>query len=95
MGNKFGNAYGLTVLIPIKHGTENNRAYDKIIRDQLQKWPLDKKSPLASVPNTYGRVNPAPTGFQTRQRTTVAATEAPTWEDGNAAPKDEPPASTP
>jgi len=53
MGNKFGKAYGLTVLIPIKHGTENNRAYDKIIRDQLQKWPLDKKSPLASVPNTY------------------------------------------
>jgi hypothetical protein len=36
MGNKFGNAYGLTVLIPIKHGTENNRSYDKIIRDRLQ-----------------------------------------------------------
>ena len=29
-------AYGLTVLIPIKHGTENNRSYDKIIRDRLQ-----------------------------------------------------------
>ena len=53
MGNKFGKAYGLTVLIPVKHGTENNRAYDKIIRDQLQKWPLDKQSPMASVPNTY------------------------------------------
>lgn len=53
MGNRFGNAYGLTVLIPIKQGTENNRSYDKIIRDQLQKWPVDKKSPLASVPNTY------------------------------------------
>lgn len=53
MGNRFGNAYGLTVLIPIKHGTKDNRAYDKIIRDQLQKWPLDKQSPLASVPNTY------------------------------------------
>ena len=53
MGNRFGNAYGLTVLIPIKHGAEGNRAYDKIIRDQLQKWPLDRQSPLASVPNTY------------------------------------------
>ena len=53
MGNKFGNAYGLTVLIPVKHGMENNRAYDKIIRDQLQKWPLDTLSPMAKVPNTY------------------------------------------
>jgi len=53
MGNQFGNAYGLTVLIPVKHGTENNRAYDKIIRDQLQKWPLDEQSPMAKVPNTY------------------------------------------
>jgi len=53
MGNQSGNAYGLTALIPIKHGAEGNRAYDKIIRDQLQKWPLDKHSPLASVPNTY------------------------------------------
>ena len=53
MGNKFGNAYGLTVLIPIKHGTEDNRSYDKIIRDKLQHWPLDEKSPLAKVPNTY------------------------------------------
>ncbi len=53
MGNRFGNAYGLTVLIPIKHGAEGDRAYDKIIRDQLQIWPLSKQSPLASVPNTY------------------------------------------
>lgn len=53
MGNKFGKAYALTVLIPIKHGTENNRAHDKIIRDRLQKWPVNKDSPLASVPNTY------------------------------------------
>jgi hypothetical protein len=53
MGNKFGNAYGLTVLIPVKHGTENKMAYDKIIHDQLQKWPLDKQSPMARVPNTY------------------------------------------
>ena len=53
MGNRFGNAYGLTVLVPIKHGTENNKAYDKIIRDQLQEWPLDRLSPMARVPNTY------------------------------------------
>ncbi len=53
MGNRFGNAYGLTVLIPIKHGTLDNRAYDKIVRDQLQQWPLNETSPFASVPNTY------------------------------------------
>ena len=53
MSNRFGNAYGLTVLIPIKQGTEDNRSYDKIIRDQLQAWPLDSESPLAAVPNTY------------------------------------------
>jgi hypothetical protein len=53
MGNKFGNAYGLTALIPVKHGAEENRAYDKIIRDELQKWKLNKISPMAEVPNTY------------------------------------------
>jgi hypothetical protein len=53
MGNKFGNAYGLTVLIPIKKDAENNRAYDKIIRDKLQTWPLGELSPMAKVPNTY------------------------------------------
>ena len=53
MGNKFGDAYGLTVLIPVKHGAEGNRTYDKIIRDKLQAWPLDKDSPMALVPNTY------------------------------------------
>lgn len=53
MGNRFGNAYGLTVLIPVKNGTENNRAYDKIIRDQIQKWPKHGDSPFALVPNTY------------------------------------------
>jgi hypothetical protein len=53
MGNRFGDAYGLTVLIPVKHGSEDNRSYDKIIRDQLQHWPLGKQSPLATVPNTY------------------------------------------
>lgn len=53
MGNKFGDAYGLTVLIPVKHGSEDNRSYDKIIRDQLQTWPLASQSPLAKVPNTY------------------------------------------
>ena len=53
MGNRYGNAYGLTVLIPVKPGMENNRSYDKIIRDQIQKWPKDSDSPLALVSNTY------------------------------------------
>jgi len=53
MGNRFGNAYGLTVLVPIKQGTANNRSFDKIIRDQLQRWPKHSGSPFALVPNTY------------------------------------------
>lgn len=53
MGNRFGNAYGLTVLIPIKQGAEHNRSFDKIMRDQIQQWPQQETSPLARVPNTY------------------------------------------
>jgi hypothetical protein len=53
MGNKSGNAYGLTALIPIEEGSENNMSYDKILRDKLQCWPVHEKSPMAGVPNTY------------------------------------------
>lgn len=53
MGNQVGNSYGLTALIPIKHGEENNQSYDKLLRDQLQTWPVGKLSPMAQVPNTY------------------------------------------
>jgi len=53
MGNKSGNSYGLTALIPIKSGACNNTSYDKIIRNQLQTWPTGNDSPMAKVPNTY------------------------------------------
>ena len=53
MGNKVGNAYGLTALLPIKHGVENDESYDKILRNALQGFALLETSPLAKVPNTY------------------------------------------
>ncbi|NKB77041.1 MAG: hypothetical protein GKR96_08315 [Gammaproteobacteria bacterium] len=53
MGNKSGSAYGLTALIPVKQGSKNNESYDKLIRDQLEMWPLDDASPMSKVPNTY------------------------------------------
>ncbi len=51
--NQSGNAYGLTALIPVINGTLNGRSYAKLIRDQLQTWPLDENSPIASIPNNY------------------------------------------
>jgi hypothetical protein len=51
--NKSGNAYGLTALIPIKEGVENGTSFDKLVRDKLQNLPLNDKSPMAKVPNTY------------------------------------------
>ena len=53
MGNQSGNAYGLTALIPIRHGSVDNTSFEKRVRDRLQKWPLDEHSPMAKVPNTY------------------------------------------
>lgn len=53
MPNINGNAYGLTLLCPIKNGSQNNQSYAEIIRDHLEKLPLDMQSPMAKVPNTY------------------------------------------
>jgi hypothetical protein len=51
--NQSGNAYGLTVLCPLKNDSEDNQSYAALVRDRLRKLPLDEKSPLAAVPNTY------------------------------------------
>jgi hypothetical protein len=51
--NQNGNAYGLTVLCPLKNDSENDQSYAALVRDRLRKLPLDEKSPLAAVPNTY------------------------------------------
>ena len=53
MANQSGNAYGLTLLCPIKNGSENDQSYSAIVRDRLQDLPLNTQSPMAKVPNTY------------------------------------------
>ena len=53
MANVAGKAYGLTALIPIKHGQSENTSYDKQVRDQLYCWPRASDSPMAKIPNTY------------------------------------------
>ena len=51
--NKSDNAYGLTALIPIQNKSVGGRSYGKLVRDLLQDWPLNERSPMAKVPNTY------------------------------------------
>jgi len=51
--NKSGNAYGLTALIPVQNKSVGDRSYANLVRDLLQDWPLNERSPMAKVPNTY------------------------------------------
>lgn len=61
MGNVRGNAYGLTVLSPIKPGLVTKefnplgagQSYVAALRNHLEGMELDELSPFASVPNTY------------------------------------------
>ncbi len=53
MANKNGNAYGLTLLCPIKNGSVNNQSYAALTRLHLQNMPTEEESPMALVPNTY------------------------------------------
>lgn len=53
MPNQSGRAYGLTTLCPIINGSTHNRSYGTIIQQRLEDWPLNEKSPMAAVPNTY------------------------------------------
>ncbi|MET0287848.1 MAG: hypothetical protein ABW352_25390 [Polyangiales bacterium] len=53
MPNKNGNAYGLTVLCPLKNDSEDDQSYAAIVRRKLRELPLDEESPLAAVPETY------------------------------------------
>ncbi len=53
MGNVSGNAYGLTILSPIKKGNVDDMSYADIIRDRLGDWGVNGNSPMAKVPNTY------------------------------------------
>lgn len=65
MPNQNGNAYGLTTMCPIRNGgpperqtaagdtIPEHRSYGEIIRNLLEDWSCDEKSPMARVPNTY------------------------------------------
>ncbi len=58
MANTSGNAYGLTALIPIKNDTvvideDSQQSCASKVRELLQQWPVNEKSPMAAVPNTY------------------------------------------
>ncbi len=53
MANESGKAYALCALSPIKNGYTESRSYAEAIRERLQSWPLDDRSPFAKVLETY------------------------------------------
>jgi hypothetical protein len=53
MGNVSGNAYALTVLIPIKNDNLGEVAFADIVRSRLENWNMLPNSPMARVPETY------------------------------------------
>ncbi len=53
MANQSGNAYGLTILSPIKNGHIAGVSYADRLRNQLQNWGLNNISPMAKIPETY------------------------------------------
>ncbi|MFZ6864599.1 hypothetical protein ACO0K7_18360 [Undibacterium sp. Ji67W] len=55
MSNIAGNAYGLSILSPIKNGRVPGKeiAYADLVRDKLQAWNREFNSPMALVPQTY------------------------------------------
>jgi hypothetical protein len=52
MSNKAGKAYGMTLLCPIK-GDKSDASFGDITRDRLEDLPLDDKSPMSKIPDTY------------------------------------------
>jgi hypothetical protein len=53
MANERGNAYGLTTLCPLLDDRDRNESLAAILRARLAALPLDERSPMARVPNTY------------------------------------------
>src|SRR5580700_9677498 len=53
MANERGNAYGLTTLCPLLDDRDRNESYAALLRARLASLPLDERSPMAAVPNTY------------------------------------------
>ena len=52
-GNVAGHAFALTMMCPIKAGTEKNVAFADAIRNQLEIWNGLPTSPMVKIPNTY------------------------------------------
>lgn len=53
MANESGNAYGLSILSPIKNGHIGEMEYADDTRLRIQGLGLNEESPMAQVPNTY------------------------------------------
>ncbi|HSD38126.1 MAG TPA: hypothetical protein VLC92_11505 [Rhodocyclaceae bacterium] len=55
MANVSGNAYGLTILSPIRNGVVRGAeiSHADAVREKLQAWNHEFNSPMASVPQTY------------------------------------------
>ena len=53
MANESGNAYGLSILSPIKNGHKGELEFADETRMRIQNLGLDEDSPMAKVPNTY------------------------------------------
>ncbi|MEE8058140.1 MAG: hypothetical protein V3T17_09930 [Pseudomonadales bacterium] len=53
MSNSSGNAYGLTVLSPIKNGMIGESSYVSKTRRVIQQLALAENSPMAKFPQTY------------------------------------------
>ncbi len=51
--NVSGDAYGLTLLCPIKNGSDGDQSYAASLREYLENLDVDSQSPMAKVPNTY------------------------------------------
>ena len=53
MGNTSGQAYGLTVLCPLRSDRRKDVSFAAEVRQRLASLRLDERSPMARVPNTY------------------------------------------
>ena len=51
--NTSRNAYGLTLLCPIKNGSKGDQSFAALLRNYLESLAVDGESPMAKVPNTY------------------------------------------
>lgn len=53
MANEFNNAYGLTLLCPIRNGPAHGTSHANLVRAELASWGTDADSPLAAVDTTH------------------------------------------